>query len=92
MKLRDQWFIKIEAPLVHKISGLAIVKMLDKWDKSTFMLKVKFLRNLATLDVTKSSLETAIFDPKEMLGVLDLRSLGYHKVNQGMCYKTQQIL
>ena len=25
-----------------------------------------------------------IFDPKEMLGVLDLRSLGYYKIKQGI--------
>ena len=39
--------------------------------------------NLATLDVTNSSLDAVIFDPKEMLGILDLRSLGYYKIKQG---------
>ena len=40
------------------------------------MLKLKFTCNLAKLDVTNSGLETAIFDAKEMLGNLDLRSMG----------------
>ena len=31
-----------------------------------------------------SSLDTVIFDPKEMLGILDLRSLGYYKIKQGI--------
>ena len=46
------------------------------------MLKLKFTQNLATLDVMNSSLETVIFDPKEMLGILDLRSMGYYKIKQ----------
>ena len=48
------------------------------------MLKPKFVQNLATLDVTNSSLETVIFDPKEMLGILDLRLVGYYKIKQGI--------
>ena len=39
-------------------------------------------KNLATLDVTNSSLDTVISDPKEMLGLLDLRSVGYYKIKQ----------
>ena len=33
------------------------------------MLKCTFVKNLATLHVTNSSLETVIFDPEEMLGI-----------------------
>ena len=39
---------------------------------------------MATLDVRNSSLVTLIFDPKEMLGILDLRSIGYYKIKQGI--------
>ena len=28
--------------------------------------------------------ETVIFEPKQMLGILDLRSLGYYKIKQGL--------
>ena len=48
------------------------------------MLKLKFTWNLARLDITNSVLDTIIFDSKEMLGILDLRSLGYYKINQGI--------
>ena len=44
------------------------------------MLKLKFVQNVAALEVTNSSLKTIIFDPKEMLGILDLRSVGYYKI------------
>ena len=37
---------------------------------------------MATLDMTNSSLETVIFEPMEML--LDLRSIGYYKIKQGI--------
>ena len=75
---------KIEKPLIDKISGLAIIIMVDRKAQNTMMLKLKFIRNLATLDVTNSSLETVIFDPKEMLQILDLKSIGYYKIKQGI--------
>ena len=34
------------------------------------MLKLKFVQNLTTLDVTNIPLETVRFDPKEMLSIL----------------------
>ena len=51
--------------------------MLDKKAQSTMMLKLKFVQNLATLHAANSFLKAVIFDPKEMLGILDLRSKGY---------------
>ena len=48
------------------------------------MLKVKFTRNATILDVMNSSSEILILDPKEALGILDLRLLGYYKLKQGI--------
>ena len=45
VKPKKRKFIKIEAPLVDEISGLAIVKMLDTKEQCTVVLKVKFVRN-----------------------------------------------
>ena len=84
MKSKDQWFIKIEVPFVDEVSRLAIVKMLCRNAQNAMMLKDKFIQNLATLDVTNSFLETVIFDPKEMLGILDLRLVEYYKIKQGI--------
>ena len=67
--------------------GLAIVKMLDEKAQSTLMLKLKFVRNLTTLDVTNSPIETIIYDPKKILGILDLRLVGDYKINKGFCNK-----
>ena len=48
------------------------------------MLKLIFVQNVATLDVPISSLETIIFDLREMLGILHLRTVGYYKIKQGI--------
>ena len=39
--------------------------------------------NLATVNVTNNSFDTVVFDPKEMLGILNLRSIGYYKIKLG---------
>ena len=84
VKLKERKFIKIEAPFVDEISGLAIVKMLDSKEQCMVVLKLKFVRNCASLDVTNNTQETVIFEPIQMLGILDLRSLGYYKIKQGV--------
>ena len=81
---KERKFIKIEAPFVGEISGFAIVKMLDSKEQCTAVLKLKFVRNSASLDVTNNTHKTVIFEPKQMLGILDLRSLGYYKLKQGV--------
>ena len=58
------------------------------------LLKLKFMHNAATLDIVNSGTDTIIFKPEEMLGIVDLRSIGYNKIKQGIlqqnlskCYK-----
>ena len=48
------------------------------------MLKLKLMQNSATLDITNNGLDTMIFSPKEVFGILDLRSLGTYKMKQGI--------
>ena len=54
--------------------------MLDKKAQSTLMLKLKFVRNSGTLDVTNSFLETVLFNSKRNVGNIDLRSTGDYKI------------
>ena len=56
--------------------------MLDGKEQYTVVLKLKFIRNCASLDVTNNTQETVIFNPNQVLGILDLRSLGYYKIKQ----------
>ena len=87
---REQRFIKIEAPFIDEISGLIIVKLLEKKAQCTLMLKLKIVTNSATLDVTHSSFKTVIFNLKEMLGILNLRLIGYYKVKHGILQQKSQ--
>ena len=80
VKPKERKLIKIKAPFVDEISGLAIVKMLDSKEQCTVVLKLKCVRNCASLDVTNNTQEAVIFDPKQILGILDLRSVGYYKI------------
>ena len=79
-----EWGIKVEAPFVDEISGLAIIKILDKNVQNIMMLKLKFTRNLVILDVMNRGSETMIFDLKDLLGILDLRLMGYYKIKQAI--------
>ena len=84
IKAKGTEIIKIEASFPDDIYGLAIVKVLDKTTQSTMMPKVKFVQNSATLDITNNGLDSIIFGPEEVLGILDLRSLGFYNIKQGI--------
>ena len=66
------------------MSGMAITKMSNIKEQKTFTMKLKFIRNRAIFKVTNSTQDTVTFDLKEMLGIVDLRSLGYYKIKQGV--------
>ena len=70
----------IEAPFVEKLSGMAIVKVLDMNGQVPNMIKLKFIRNRVTLKITNNTHETVTFDRIDMIGILDLRSLSYYKM------------
>ena len=76
--------IPIESLFLEEISGMAIVKIIDQGQKMPMMLKLKFIRNKTMLDITNNTRETIIFNKKASIGILDLRSLGYFKIKQGV--------
>ena len=63
---------------------MVITKMLDTKEQKILTMKLKFIRNRVMFKVTNSIHEMVTFDPKEMLGIVDLRSLGYYKIKQGV--------
>ena len=42
------------------------------------------MHNKAVLDIVSKGKDTMIFKPEEMIGIIDLRSLGYYKIKQGI--------
>ena len=69
LKPKEKRFINIKAPYIDEISESVIFKVLDKKTWNMLMHKVKFVRNLATSDVAYKSLETVIFNPKNVKNI-----------------------
>ena len=74
----------MNAPFIDEISGMAIIKILDGGTYSTLLIKLKFTFNKAVLDIMNKGKDTMIFEPGEMIRIIDLRSLGYYKIKQGI--------
>ena len=80
----EQKLVKVRAPFIDDIQGLAIIKIIDGATYSTLLSKLKFTHNKAVLDIKNAGKDTMILRPKEMIGIVDIRSLGYYKIKQGI--------
>ena len=76
--------MKIKAPFMVEISRLAIIKIIDGGTYSTLLIKLKFTCNKAILDMENKEEDTMILRLEEMIGIVDMRSLGYYKIKQGI--------
>ena len=74
----------MKALFIDEISALVFIRILDGSTYSTLLIKLKFTCNTAILDIVNNGTETIIFKPEEMLGIVDLRSLGYYTIKQGI--------
>ena len=79
---KTQKMVIIEAPFLEELSRMAMVKILDIKEETTNMIKLKFIRNKAVLKITKKTHESVTFGKAEMMGIIDLRSLGFYKLKQ----------
>ena len=84
LKPNEQKLVKVRALFVDEISGLAIIKIIDGKTNSTLLIKLKFMCYKAVLDIKNAGKDTMILNPKEMIGIVDIRSLGYYKIKQGI--------
>ena len=71
-------YLKIRMPFVEKLSGRALCKMFVGDINHT--LKLKIQGNQAVVEFENKSNTTAELREKTVLGILDLRSMGYFKV------------
>ena len=76
--------VKVRAPFIAEISGLAIIKIIDGGTYCTLLIKLKFTNNKEVLDIKNAGKDTMILRPEEMIGIVDIRSLGYYKIKQGI--------
>ena len=84
LKPDEQKLVKVKAPFIDEISGLVIIKIIDGGTYSTLLIKLKFTGNRAILDIKNTGKDTMILRPEEMIGIVDIRSLGYYKIKQGI--------
>ena len=72
LKPDKQKLVKVKAPFVDKILGLAIIKIIDGKTNSTLLIKLEFTCNKAILDIRNAGKNTMILNPKEMIGIVDI--------------------
>ena len=87
VKPGEKKLIPIETPFVEEILGMAIVKIIDKGQKTLMMLKLKFIRNKAMLVILDESAsagnkEELLFSHEKLLLASILRPL--HQVTKEM--------
>ena len=80
---KSQKMVIVEAPFIDELSGMAMLKILDMNEQTTNMIKLKFVRNRAVLKITNKTHKTVTFDRTKMMGIVDLRSLGFYKIKWG---------
>ena len=69
---------------MEEISGQAIIKIIDGGTYSSLLIKLKFTCNKAILEIKNKGKDTMILKPEEMIGIIDMRSLRYYKIKQGI--------
>ena len=69
---------------MDEISRLAIIKIIDGGTYSTLLIKLKFTCNKVILHIKNKGKDTMILTLEEMIGIVDIRSLGYYKIKQGI--------
>ena len=74
--------VKVKALFIDEISGLAIIKIIDGKTNITLLIMLKFTCNKAVLDIKNAGKDTMILNLREMIGIVDIRSLGYYKIKQ----------
>ena len=78
----SQKMVMVDTPFVEELSGMAMIKILDMKEQTTNMIKLKFIWNKAVLKIKNKTHETITFGRTDMMGVVDLRSLGFYKIKQ----------
>ena len=79
---KTQKMVIMEAPFSEELSGIAMVKILDIKEETTNMIKLKVIRNKAVLKITNKMHESVTFGKAKMMGIVDLRSVGFYKIKQ----------
>ena len=86
-KHKERRYVDIEAPFLGEISGLGIIKLLGLNTYDILAMKIKTKRNKVFLEVANDSIQVIVLDSKIAIAILDIRSLGYHRIQQGVLHQ-----
>ena len=84
LKPNEQKLVKVKTPFMDEISGLAIIKIIDGGTYSTLLIKLNFTHNKAILDIKNKGKDTMMLRLEEMIAIVDIGSIGYYKIKQGI--------
>ena len=84
LKPDEQKLVTVKASFVDEISRLAIIKIIEGSTYTTLLVKLKFTCKKAVLDIKSTGKETMFLRPKEMIGIVNIRSLECYKIKQGI--------
>ena len=75
-------YVKVRIPFVEKLSGIAIVKLLFKYNIGT--MRVRIDHNQSIIKIINNTNETIFYSPQLSMGIVDIRSLGYYNVSKSI--------
>ena len=75
----EKAYIRVKAPFCDKLSGIICTKFFGR--DMVYTLRVKFQDNQGVVQFRNSNDETTQLRKDKAIGILDLRSIGYFKVD-----------
>ena len=79
---KTQKMFVIEAPFFRGTITNGHSKDFRHEKQTMSMIEIKFIRNKAVLKISNNTQTTVTFGGTELIGVVDLRSLGFYKIKQ----------
>ena len=78
IKVGAKAYVKGKVPFIEKLSGHEIAKLLYKGSLGT--MKIRLVDNLTVIQIINNTPSTMYLSPEELIGIVDLRSLGYYNI------------
>ena len=82
IKPKQKRFVKLMAPFVNHLNGSAIAKI--NHGNSMITLKLRLHNNMGVIDIINMSNKPMHFTKEKAIGMVDIRSLGYYTIQQGV--------
>ena len=71
-------YVKVVAPFIEQLSGVAIVKIVQ--GAKTITLQLTLQNNLGILDMVNTTNKPMVFCRNNSIGIVDIRSLGFYNI------------